>query len=189
VSWGHQREHSPFEYVGDRSKTGVLSNWLAYLGLVHGVDGHSNKSALIPPPLIDLERLAYQSRRLQSDDAPAKAGGGAMRSLRRRLSPQTIGELVVRYNGGEDSPALSREYGISKNGLRQLLLAEGVTLRRQPMTPRDAKRAVLLYESGMTVEQVVGQIGYSYSTIRKMLHVKGVAMRATCIRKRPALDE
>lgn len=112
-----------------------------------------------------------------------------MRSLRRRLTPRTIAEIVARYTAGETAPAPSREYGISKAGLRELLLAEGVTFRKQPIAPEDAERAVLLYERGLTIEQVVGQVGYSFSMIRKALHENGVAMRAACIKKREALKE
>jgi lambda repressor-like predicted transcriptional regulator len=112
-----------------------------------------------------------------------------MRNLRRRLSPQAIDELVARYNAGEQTPALSREYGISKTGLRQVLLAEGVRFRMQPITPEDAGRAVQLYERGMTIRQVVEQVGYSYGTIRTALHEHGVAMRAGGIGKRDASDE
>lgn len=100
-----------------------------------------------------------------------------MRSLRRRLSPQQIEELVARYNAGLDTPALSRAYGISRGGLRKLLLAQGVSFRKQPMTHEDAKRAVRLYERGLTINQVVDQVGYSFSTIRRMLHANGVSVR------------
>lgn len=109
--------------------------------------------------------------------------GAPVRSLRRRLSPQTIEEIVARYNAGEETPALSREYGISKSGLCQLLQAEGVSFRRQAITPEDAERAVQLYESGLTIKQVVGQVGYSFGTIRMVLHEHGVTMRASGIGK------
>lgn len=126
---------------------------------------------------------------LQSDTTAAKAGGEAMRSIRRRLTPHTIAELVARYKAGEHTPALSREYGISKTGLLELLRTEGVPLRRQAITPEDAEKAVRLYESGLTIKQVVEQVGYSYGTIRRVLHENGVAMRATGIGKRTALEE
>lgn len=106
-----------------------------------------------------------------------------MRSLRRRLSPQVIEELVDRYNTGEGTPALSREYHISKSGLLQLLRAEGVSLRRQPLAPEDAKRAVRLYENGLTIDEVAEQIGSSYSTVRKILHQSGVTMRPKGIKR------
>lgn len=154
--------------------------------MVHAVDAHSNKSALIPPPPIELERLAHQARLPQLDAAPAKACDGGMRSLRRRLSPQVIAELVARYDTGEDTPALSREYGMSKTGLRELHKAEGVSMRRQAITPEDAETAVRFYERGLTVQQVVERVGYSYGTIRKVLHESGVTMGSTRTKKRTA---
>lgn len=153
--------------------------------LVHAVDTHSNKSALIPPSLIELERLAHQSRLLQPDTALATVRGGEMRNLRRRLAPQTIEELVARYNAGEDTPALSREYGISKTGFLELLRAEGVSLRRRSMTPQDAERAVRLYESGLKIDEVVERLGYSYGAVRKRLHESGVALRPKGIKRKP----
>lgn len=101
-----------------------------------------------------------------------------VRSLRRRLAPQIIAELVERYNAGEQRPALSREYALSKSGLRKLLLAAGVTFRGHVLTPEDAAEAVRLYQDGLTIKQVVGEVGYSYGTIRTVLHEHGVAMRS-----------
>lgn len=101
----------------------------------------------------------------------------AIRSLQRRLGSSTIEEITTRYASGEAIRALSREYSISRDGLRQLLQREGVTLRPQGITLEDAKRAVKLYESGLTIREVVQQVGYSYGTIRKMLHVRGVIVR------------
>ena len=50
-------------------------------------------------------------------------------------------------------------------------------MRRQAITSADAKRAGRLYDSGMTITEIVEQIGYSSSTVRKSLHHSGVAMR------------
>lgn len=111
-----------------------------------------------------------------------------MRSLRRRLAPQVISELVTRYRAGEDTPALSREYGISKCALLHLLCKEDVTMRKQPITPRDAKQAAQLYENGLSITEIVEQIGYSYSTVRKSLNESGVVMRPKGI-KRSSLDQ
>jgi hypothetical protein len=106
-----------------------------------------------------------------------EAQAAATRSLRRRLSAQQIEALVARYNAGEDTPALSRAFGISRGGLRKLLLAQDVSFRKQPMTPEDTERAIRLYECGLTIDQVVEQVGYSFSTVRRMLHANGVAVR------------
>ncbi|MCA9833496.1 MAG: hypothetical protein KC435_06100 [Thermomicrobiales bacterium] len=92
------------------------------------------------------------------------------RSLRRKLSPEMICEIVQRYESGEYTTDLSREYGISKSGLLKLLREEGVRMRKQPITPEDEQNAVNLYQGGMTINQVVEQIGYSYGTIRRVLY-------------------
>jgi hypothetical protein len=145
--------------------------------LVGTVDRHSNKSVLSPPTPGELATLAKQSRGMKLGPTPVESPEAPERSLRRRLSPQQIQELVARYNAGEDTPALSCAYGISRGGLRKLLLAQGVSFRKQPMSPEDAKRAVRLYERGLTIDQVVERVGYSFSTIRRMLHANGVAVR------------
>lgn len=131
----------------------------------------------MPPSLFELARLAQQSRKSHSVAAPTEPARVPTRSLRRRLAPLAIDELVTRYNAGETIRALSREYGVSRSGLRQLLRGEGVPLREQGITPEDAERAVRLYESGLTIRQVVEQVGYSFGTIQRMLNEKGVALR------------
>lgn len=99
------------------------------------------------------------------------------RSLRRKLPPEVIDELVQRYKSGEFTTDLSREYGISKSGFLKLLRDEGVKLRKQPITPEDERRAVELYESGMTIYGVIERVGYSYGVINRMVHKRGVNVR------------
>ncbi len=112
-----------------------------------------------------------------------------MRNLRRRLAPQFIEELVTRYTTGETIRALSREYGVSRSGLCQLLRAEGVPLREHGITLEDAETAVRLYESGLTIREVVEQVGYSYGTIQRMLNEQGVALRAGGRGTRAAMED
>jgi AraC-like DNA-binding protein len=127
------------------------------------------------PTPYEVARLAQLSRRIQPE-ATSKANQAAPhRSIRRRLAPQAIEELVARYLAGEKTPALSQAYGISASGLRDLLRAEGVSLRGHSITVQDADRAVHLYEHGLTITQVVAHIGYSHGTIRKVLLEHGVA--------------
>lgn len=147
------------------------------------------KSALTSPTPGELARLTGKAGAFQPEPGAASVNEAPTRSLRRKLPLEVIDEVVQRYKTGEFTTDLSREYGISKNGLLKLLRAERVSLRKQPISLGDAKRAVQLYESGLTIEKVVEQIGYSYGTIRKTLHENGVAMRATCIRKRAVPDE
>lgn len=93
---------------------------------------------------------------------------------------------MSRYQAGDGTPTLCREFGLSKGGILQLLRSEGVLMRKQALTSADAKRAVRLYEGGMSITEIVEQIGYSYSTVRKSLHESGVAMRPKGIKRGPS---
>lgn len=143
----------------------------------HPTDGHSSKSPLTPPGPDELARLAQLSRGLHPEATSTGNRAAPHRSLRRRLSSQAIDELVARYTAGEVVPALSKEYGISASGLRELLRAEGVLLRGHKITSRDAKQAVRLYERGITIDHVAKQVGYSWGMIRRVLHESGVPVR------------
>lgn len=156
--------------------------------LVQPKDGHSNKSMLTTPTPTDVARLAQLSRSLQPATIAERKPAAPHRSLRRRLPPEAIEELVTRYTAGEETPALSREIGISASGLRDLLRAEGVSLRGHAITPEDAERAVQLYEQGLTITQVVAQIGYSHGTIRRALLAHGVAIRSGALRKAGSVE-
>lgn len=112
-------------------------------------------------------------------------------SLRRRFGPEVIADLVARYNAGASISALGREVGTGYQPLRQLLLEEGITLRhirRDPLTPKEVKRAVQRYESGRTIRQVATELGSSYTTIRMLLHDQGVKMREDAFGKEDASE-
>jgi AraC-like DNA-binding protein len=129
------------------------------------------------------------SRKIQPEVTSEEKQTVPHRSIRRRLSPQAIDELIARYTAGEETPALSREFGISASGLRDLLRAEGVSLRGHAMTVQDAERALHLYERGLTITQVVSHIGYSHGTIRKVLLKRSVAIRSGAQGERVAPDK
>lgn len=150
---------------------------LLMLSLVHTVDTTSSKYRHMPPTAFQLARLAKNSRSVKPEAAPWVDSEFVTRNLRRRLGPKLISELVARYNAGEHTSALAKEHEISTTGLRKLLLEEGVELRLQSITLEDSDRAVKLYESGLTIREVVTEIGYSLGTIRRELHQRGVPMR------------
>ena len=56
------------------------------------------------------------------------------RRLYRRLSPETIAELVAAYEAGESTNSLCRRFGISKGGVLKLLADHNIAMRQQPMT-------------------------------------------------------
>jgi transposase-like protein len=137
-----------------------------------------------PSPAADLIAwLAAQSREIAWDATPVVPKQVAVHALKRRLSPEMREEIVARYLSGENSLPLSRAFGVSKTGLLDLLRREGVELRRRPITESDARRAARLYESGMSISEVVDQIGYSFSTVRRALHQRGVVIRPKGIKR------
>lgn len=83
----------------------------------------------------------------------------------------------MRHQTGETVKALSKEFGISESALRDLLVTAGVEFRKHPITPEDIDLAVRLYESGLTVKQIVMRLGYPIGTIRRVLRERGVVMR------------
>jgi AraC-like DNA-binding protein len=151
---------------------------------VHPTDSYSNKTMLPASTPGEVAKLAQLSREIQPEPPAKEKQAAPPRSLRRRLSPQAIDELIARYTAGEKTPALSREFGISESGLRDLLRAEGVPLRGHAITPEDAEQAVQLYARGLTITEAVAQIGYSHGTIRTVLLKHGVAIRSGVPRKR-----
>jgi DNA-binding CsgD family transcriptional regulator len=97
--------------------------------------------------------------------------------------------IVLRYEAGESAVALSREYDISRDGLRRLLKKAGVTIRTQfVVTPEAVKQIVQLYETGLTIRQVAVQLGCSYGTVRRVLHESGAMVRVSPVGKRMAPD-
>lgn len=145
--------------------------------MVHRVDATSRYSQLPPTPTM-LARLVKKVRASNVESEPSTSNKEYVpRNLRRRLDPKVISTLVDRYNAGEHTPVLAKEHGISMTGLRKLLLNEGVKLRMQSITPEDSDQAVKLYQSGLTIREVVKEVGYSLGSIRRELHRRGVPMR------------
>lgn len=100
---------------------------------MHTSDGHSSKSSLPPPTPIELAKLAQLSRRFPFG-TPTKVDQAALpRRVKRRLTPEARAAIVERHKAGETVKILSREFGISESGLRDLLVVEGVVIRKPPM--------------------------------------------------------
>jgi len=62
-----------------------------------------NKSALLPPPLVELQKLADLVVSLSSSTMPAKQ---TPRLLRRRPDPVLVAEIVEKYRSGATTPSL-----------------------------------------------------------------------------------
>ncbi|HEX7835336.1 MAG TPA: hypothetical protein VF479_07690 [Pseudolysinimonas sp.] len=140
--------------------------------MVDMIDLYSNLSnrPLHPEKIEELIRRSHEGR------PPSRRNSKAFR-LDRRLGKKMIDSLITRYEAGETIPALAAECGVSRSGLGDLLRRHGVTLRYQPMTNTEIKRAIQRYSQGAPLSQLATEFNASQETIRKMLIRHGVAMR------------
>lgn len=100
-----------------------------------------------------------------------------MRRLDRRLSGETITELVQAYRNGTSTTELRRRYALSQGSVIKILHGHGVAMRKQGLADHDAVTAAKLYSSGATLAQLGEQFSVSYSAVRRALIATGVVMR------------
>ncbi len=77
------------------------------------------------------------------------------RRLDRRLSQETIAELVEAYRGGMSTPELCRRYQLSKGGVLKLLREAGVEMRRRGLSDGQTKAA---YQLSAPSNNVIGMV-------------------------------
>ncbi|MEV0357684.1 helix-turn-helix domain-containing protein [Nocardia sp. NPDC050697] len=97
--------------------------------------------------------------------------------LDKRVSPETVAELVAAYVGGTPTPELCKRYNISEGGILKLLKEQGVAMRRQGLSASQIDQAVRLYADGNSLRAISAQLGSSSSTVRDALLARGVTMR------------
>ncbi|WP_280385773.1 helix-turn-helix domain-containing protein [Nocardia wallacei] len=110
---------------------------------------------------------------------PAKTDNSTVqpRRLDRRLSADTIAELVDAYRTGASTDQLCRQHGLSKGGVLKILAGHGVQMRYQPMTEEEIDWAVRLYAEGQSLNAVARQLSKSKGSVWKALRIRGVAIR------------
>lgn len=140
----------------------------------HG-DSYSNKSHRGRLPLEQLQKLADLAREAPEQVEVAAVGQSWL--VRRRLNDELVAEIVSKYRAGSGTPELCRDSGISKPSMLDLLHAQGVQMRRQPLTPRQRTQAVELYASGLAIKPVADRLGSSFGAVHRVLIAEGVKLR------------
>jgi hypothetical protein len=105
-------------------------------------------------------------------------------AVHRRLSPDTIQQLVTDYQAGIPSTQLMLTYNLGKGTVLRLLRTHGVQLRNQRMTPEHIEQAIQLYGQGLSLVAVGEQLGYDHGTIWRILKRAGVPRRDSHGRER-----
>jgi DNA-binding IclR family transcriptional regulator len=92
-----------------------------------------------------------------------------LHALRRRLGVSEVKELLAAYRAGADCRELAHQFGVSKNGVLNLLHAEGLAIREPGLTTKQIEEAHDLRAGGMTFTAIAVQFGVHKSTVSRAL--------------------
>ena len=96
----------------------------------------------------------------------------------RRLSAETIAELIQAYRDGVGTPELRWRYHLSQGSVIKILHGHGVGMRGQGLADGDASMVAELYRGGATLARLGERFGVSPNAVRRALVSAGVVMRA-----------
>lgn len=106
-----------------------------------------------------------------------------MQRIDRRLSAETIAELVHAYRNGASTTELRNHYDLSQGSVIRILHKHGVEMRGQGLADGDVSTAAELYRAGATLAQLGERFGVSPNALRRALVSAGVAMRPRGVSK------
>lgn len=121
-------------------------------------------------PAVDALRRTQSSTthrpELGFSSTPAKA---TRRALDLRLGPEQLDAIVARYEAGETTTKLAREYAISHSSILRVFSQRGVRTRVRGLTPAKEKEILRLRKQGMIIREIATRVGCSYDTARLFL--------------------
>lgn len=94
-----------------------------------------------------------------------------------RLNDEARADVAARYEAGETSTALAKEYNVAKSTILGILRANSVVVRRQPLTLEQVSEAAALYESSLSLSQVAERLKVNQETMRVAIVKAGVVLR------------
>jgi hypothetical protein len=86
-------------------------------------------------------------------------------------------DIRDRYQLGMTTQQIGAHYGISKTRVATVLREQGVTIRRQGLTPEQVTEATTLYAAGKSLAWLGARYGVSHTTIGAALWRQGVQLR------------
>ncbi len=125
----------------------------------------------------DLEdQLREVLERCQKPEQPAHTVRGKSRQVQRRLSVESVDELVADYQDGVMIRELAEQFGIHRGTVVEHLDRAGVE-RRIDAVKRRLEEARSLYESGWSLTRVGAHLSVHPETVRRTLKAAGVRLR------------
>jgi hypothetical protein len=95
----------------------------------------------------------------------------------RRMSVDTIAEMVQTYRNGASTTHLRQRFDLSQGGVTRILHAHGVETRGQGLADSDLPTAAEFYRGGMTLAQLGERFGVSPNAVRRALLAATMVVR------------
>jgi DNA-directed RNA polymerase specialized sigma24 family protein len=95
----------------------------------------------------------------------------SLRQKQTRLTDSQRSEVVERYQAGESSNVLAREFSIDRRTATRIIREAGAQIRYRIDADLDAARE--LYASGLSLAKVGKELGVSSGTVRNLLRRAG----------------
>lgn len=105
-------------------------------------------------------------------------------ALSLRFSPETVAEIVRRYEEGESARSLAETHGVAASALIRLLRENNVVVKKRKVTDAEARRMATEYQAGATMREIEAMFGLSHGAVSRALHRTGVPLRPSAPRKR-----
>jgi len=86
-------------------------------------------------------------------------------TLKQRLGPLVINQILEEYACGTSSRALAQAHGISRHSVDALVAESGVKQQAPKMTEAQQGEAIRLYLTGLSTGKVGQRLGFSQSAI------------------------
>jgi hypothetical protein len=176
---GPDRCHGPAAYTADLGGN-LDGEWVSdpYIVLtsefsVELVRTYSNQPHL-------LKRYADLHKHLQQAEprSPKHPKTGRTRALKRRVGRDEIDQIITKYNSGISTNQLMTEHHLAKRTITALLQANGVALRRQGLTDKQARQAAYFYRGGRSLAWIASHFGsVSPTTVARALRREGLELR------------
>jgi len=127
---------------------------------------------------MQVRQLHVLMTKLPGLDVPARprAGRSAPRRLVRLIEEQ-VRELVKEYQAGATTYELAAKFGIGREKVSTILKQQGVTMRRQGLSPEQVDTAVRLYEQGWSLAKIGEKYHVNDTTVLTRLRERGVKTR------------
>lgn len=105
-------------------------------------------------------------------------------NFKRKVAKDDHEAIAEKYQQGESTPKLAKEFGVSRERICKILDSMGVDRRSKKINPEEIKRILDLYQIGHSIKVISEKTDRSQSTIVSILSSKGIKIeRGRGVRK------